>query len=76
MIPYLDRSGRLVSRYTAVFLSAEMTSQGYWRVTWSAAPGYRLPLTCAKVGISRPEAIQATLAMLEGTLASTEGTVR
>lgn len=55
--PYLDRSKGLVSRYNPIVLSCEMNQYGYWVVTWSAEPGYRLSVTCARVGISRPEAV-------------------
>lgn len=55
--PYLDRSRGLVSRYNPIVLSCEMNIYGYWVVVWSAAPGYRLAVTCARVGISRSEAV-------------------
>lgn len=55
--PYLDRSSHLISRYDPIVLSCEMNIYGYWVVTWSAEPGYRLSVTCARVGISRSEAI-------------------
>lgn len=42
-----------------ILLSAEMTDQGYWLVTWSLRAGLRLPITCTKVGISRSGAIEA-----------------
>jgi hypothetical protein len=35
-----------------------MNGQGYWVVTWSVAPGLRLPVTCTRVGISRSEAVE------------------
>ena len=37
-----------------------MNAYGYWVVTWSVAPGLRLPVTCTRVGISRSEAIEST----------------
>jgi len=46
-----------VAKYDPVFLSAEMTDQGYWRVTFSVAPGLRLPVTLTRIGITRSEAI-------------------
>lgn len=55
--PYLDRSARIVSRYNPIVLSVEMNQYGYWVVVWSAEPGYRLAVTCARVGISRSEAV-------------------
>jgi hypothetical protein len=57
MRPYLDRSKGLVSRYKPIVLSAEMNKYGLWVVTWSAAPGFRLSVTCARLGISRSEAV-------------------
>lgn len=56
--PYLDRSRGLVSRYNPIPLSCEMNEYGYWVVVWSAEPGYRLAVTCARVGISRSEAVR------------------
>lgn len=50
-------------------LSAEMTDQGYWRVTWSIRPGLRLPVTACRVGISRSEAIEDT-AIVAGAYAA------
>ncbi len=52
-------------RYVPVLLSAEMGPYGYWVVTWSAAPGLRLPVTCTRVGISRSEAVEDSRASLE-----------
>lgn len=56
--PYVDRSRGLVSNYNPIPLSCDMNDYGYWVVVWSAAPGYRLAVTCARVGISRSEAVQ------------------
>lgn len=55
--PYLDRSRGLVSRYNPIVLSCEMNPYGYWVVIWSAEPGFRIAVTCARVGISRSEAV-------------------
>lgn len=74
MKPYLDRSGHLISRYTPIVLSCEMTSLGYWRVTWSAEPGVRFPWTSARVGISRSEAIADSTAALGLTTPAKEVT--
>ena len=49
-----------MGRYEPIALSAEMGDYGYWVVTWSVAPGYRVPVTCARVGISRSEAVELT----------------
>lgn len=49
---------------TPIPLSAEMDDQGYWVVTWSLRAGLRAPVTCAKVGITRSEAIDLTRAAL------------
>lgn len=46
--------------YKPIALSAEMADTGYWRVTWSVAPGLRASVYACKVGISRSEAIEAT----------------
>jgi hypothetical protein len=43
-----------------IVLSAEMTDQGYWRVTWSLRAGLRLEVTATRVGISRSDAVEAT----------------
>lgn len=45
-------------------LDVEMDDQGYWVVTWSLRPGLRAPVTCARVGITRSEAIDLTRAAL------------
>lgn len=50
--------------YVPVMLSAEMNAQGYWVVTWSVAPGLRLPVTSCRVGISRSEAVESTGSIL------------
>jgi len=47
-------------KYSPVLLSAEMNDQGYWVVTWSVAPGLRLPITACRVGISRSDAVGDT----------------
>ena len=73
--PYLDRSRGLVSRYNPIVLSTEMNQYGYWVVTVSAAPGYRLAVTCARVGISRSEAVceaSTILGLPPATLGGTE----
>lgn len=51
--------------YKPVMLSAEMNLLGYWVVTWSVAPGLRLPVTCTRVGISRSEAVEDSRTALE-----------
>lgn len=43
-------------QYQPVLLSCEMNKYGYWVATWSLRAGLRLPVTVAKVGISRSEA--------------------
>lgn len=73
--PYLDRSGKLVSRYDPIVLSAVMGKYGYWSVTLSAAPGVYITITCARVGISRSEAIGDALATLAGATAPRGGTI-
>lgn len=55
--------------YEPIALDAEMSDQGYWRVTWSVAPGLRAAVYACKVGISRSEAIEAT-AEVAGALAA------
>lgn len=55
---------RPVPRYKPILVSAEMNDLGYWVVTWSVAPGLRLPVTCTIVGISRSEAVESTGAAL------------
>lgn len=56
----------MAHQYEPVLLSAEMNDLGYWVVTWSVAPGLRLPVTCTRVGISRSEAISDASAALAG----------
>lgn len=46
--------------YKPIALSAEMADTGYWRVTWSVAPGLRAAVYACRVGISRSEAVEAT----------------
>jgi hypothetical protein len=70
--PYLTKSGRLVSRYTPIVLSCEMNQYGYWQVTLSAAPGYRMAWTSARVGIGRSEAISDSLVALGATTPARE----
>lgn len=72
--PYLDHSRGLVSRYNPIVLSCEMNQYGYWVVTWSAEPGYRLAVTCARVGISRSEAMLESSIVLAGAPATPGGT--
>lgn len=50
----------LIMLYEPIALSADMADTGYWRVTWSVAPGLRAAIYACRVGISRSEAIQAT----------------
>lgn len=45
---------------TPIPLTVEMDDQGYWVVTWSLRAGLRAAVTCARVGISRSEAIDLT----------------
>jgi hypothetical protein len=71
--PYLDRSRGLVSRYKPIVLSCEMNKYGLWVVVWSAAPGYRLAVTCARVGISRSEAVFESSTVLAMAPAGTGG---
>jgi hypothetical protein len=54
-------------------LSAEMTDQGYWRVTWSLRPGLRLEVTATKVGISRSDAVEATAEVVSTYAARVKG---
>lgn len=54
--------------YEPIVLSADMSDQGYWLVTWSVAPGLRAFIYACRVGISRSEAIADT-AEVAGALA-------
>lgn len=45
---------------TPIPLSVIMDDLGYWVVTWSLRAGLRVEVTCARVGISRSEAIDLT----------------
>ena len=63
MKPYFDRPGHLANTRFPVLLSCEVNRYGYWVAVWSVQPGVRMPLTCARVGISRSEAVLATASM-------------
>lgn len=43
--------------YAPLFLSARMSQYGYWIVEVSTAPGERMSIMVAKIGITQHEAI-------------------
>jgi hypothetical protein len=48
-------------RYKPVVLSAVMGDAGYWIVTVSIAPSFRIPVMVATIGVTQQQAIERAI---------------
>lgn len=58
---------RQLDKYDAIMLRVEMSDYGYWRVTYSVAPGVYLPVTVCENGITSAEAVTRANAVVAAT---------
>lgn len=50
-----------MQQYKPIVLACEMSDQGYWIVTVSIAPGFRIPVQVATIGITQQRAAELAI---------------